>query len=276
MLVRVDFNVPLEEAGSPTTRGSGPRCRRSRRCASAARRSCWSRISAGPRASTRSCRWRPVARAAVRAARRRRRARARRRRPRRRAPWRSGCIRATCCCSRTSASSRGRPRTIPELAPALADLADVYVDDAFGAAHRAHASTEGAPRLMPDRAAGLLLEREVEMLTGLLENPSRPLRRRPRRRQGERQDRRDRVLSAHRRHDPDRRRDVLSVPGRPGSRGRRLAVRARGRRAGAPRRSPAPRSRASIALPSDLVVGRSLRRRRDAAARSTASTCPTG
>jgi phosphoglycerate kinase len=51
----------------------------------------------------------------------------------------------------------------------------VYVDDAFGSAHRAHASTEGAPRLMHDRAAGLLLEREVKKLTDLLENPSRPL-----------------------------------------------------------------------------------------------------
>ncbi len=63
----------------------------------------------------------------------------------------------------------------PELARALADLADVYVDDAFGSAHRAHASTEGAPRLIENRAAGLLLQREVEVLSELLENPSRPL-----------------------------------------------------------------------------------------------------
>src|ERR1019366_9234623 len=49
------------------------------------------------------------------------------------------------------------------------------VDDAFGAAHRAHASTEGVARLIPERAAGLLLEREVTTLTALLTNPSRPL-----------------------------------------------------------------------------------------------------
>jgi phosphoglycerate kinase len=63
----------------------------------------------------------------------------------------------------------------PELAQQLADLADAYVNDAFGAAHRAHASTEGVARLMAQRAAGLLLEREVSVLTGLLEDPARPL-----------------------------------------------------------------------------------------------------
>ncbi len=69
----------------------------------------------------------------------------------------------------------GETNNDPDLAAALAGLADVYVNDAFGAAHRAHASTEGAARLMPRRAAGLLLEREVEALSGLLETPSRPL-----------------------------------------------------------------------------------------------------
>jgi phosphoglycerate kinase len=62
-----------------------------------------------------------------------------------------------------------------ELAAELAALADVYVNDAFGAAHRAHASTEGVARLMSDHAAGLLLEREVTTLTRLLEDPQRPL-----------------------------------------------------------------------------------------------------
>ena len=61
------------------------------------------------------------------------------------------------------------------LADALAGLADVYVDDAFGAAHRAHASTEGVARRMPERAAGLLLEREVTTLTRLLNEPARPM-----------------------------------------------------------------------------------------------------
>jgi phosphoglycerate kinase len=69
----------------------------------------------------------------------------------------------------------GETRNDPELARALAGLADVYVNDAFGSAHRAHASTEGAARLIGERAAGLLLEREVKTLTKLLESPSRPL-----------------------------------------------------------------------------------------------------
>jgi phosphoglycerate kinase len=51
----------------------------------------------------------------------------------------------------------------------------VYVNDAFGAAHRAHASTEGVAHLVSDRAAGRLLEREVTTLTSLLEDPERPL-----------------------------------------------------------------------------------------------------
>ena len=69
----------------------------------------------------------------------------------------------------------GETMNDPDFARSLASLADVYVDDAFGAAHRAHASTEGVARLVDDRAAGLLLEREVETLKGVLENPARPL-----------------------------------------------------------------------------------------------------
>ena len=69
----------------------------------------------------------------------------------------------------------GETKNDPELAGALASLADVYVDDAFGAAHRAHASTEGVARLVDERAAGLLLEREVNTLMGVLEDPARPL-----------------------------------------------------------------------------------------------------
>ncbi len=68
----------------------------------------------------------------------------------------------------------GETKNDPELAKRLAALADVYVNDAFGSAHRAHASTEGVARLLPS-AAGLLLQREVETLTGILENPARPL-----------------------------------------------------------------------------------------------------
>jgi phosphoglycerate kinase len=62
----------------------------------------------------------------------------------------------------------------PKLAEALAELADLFVNDAFGAAHRAHASTEGVARHLPGYA-GLLLQREVEELTAVIEAPQRPL-----------------------------------------------------------------------------------------------------
>jgi len=68
----------------------------------------------------------------------------------------------------------GEKRNDPDFARALAQLADVYVNDAFGAAHRAHASTAGVARLLP-AAAGRLLEREVRTLTGILEHPRQPL-----------------------------------------------------------------------------------------------------
>lgn len=59
------------------------------------------------------------------------------------------------------------------LAKEYAALADIYVNDAFGAAHRAHASTEGVARFLP-AVAGLLMERELDALAGTLENPERP------------------------------------------------------------------------------------------------------
>jgi len=66
----------------------------------------------------------------------------------------------------------------PAFAEKLAKLADVYVNDAFGAAHRAHASTEGIARIVAKRggqcAAGLLMERELKFLGDELENPARP------------------------------------------------------------------------------------------------------
>ena len=61
----------------------------------------------------------------------------------------------------------------PEFAAALASLADLYVNDAFGAAHRAHASTEGITHHLP-AVAGLLMEREVDALSRLLTRPPRP------------------------------------------------------------------------------------------------------
>jgi phosphoglycerate kinase len=62
----------------------------------------------------------------------------------------------------------------PKFAAALARLGDVYVDDAFGAAHRAHASTAGMTRHFRDRGAGFLLEREVQFLSKLLHAPEKP------------------------------------------------------------------------------------------------------
>ncbi len=68
----------------------------------------------------------------------------------------------------------GETSNAPAFARALADLADAYVNDAFGAAHRAHASTEGVAHLLPN-AAGRLLEEEVTTLTAILQRPARPL-----------------------------------------------------------------------------------------------------
>ncbi len=62
----------------------------------------------------------------------------------------------------------------PGFAKSLAALGDVYVNDAFGAAHRAHASTEGVARLMSKAAAGLLMQKELTFLHDELENPARP------------------------------------------------------------------------------------------------------
>ncbi len=56
----------------------------------------------------------------------------------------------------------------------LAELADVYVNDAFGAAHRAHASTVGITKFVDDAVAGLLMEKELEFLSKALNNPERP------------------------------------------------------------------------------------------------------
>jgi phosphoglycerate kinase len=68
----------------------------------------------------------------------------------------------------------GETKNDDALSAALAALADVYVNDAFGVSHRAHSSTVGVARLLP-HAAGVLLEREVETLTEVTQTPTRPL-----------------------------------------------------------------------------------------------------
>ncbi len=61
----------------------------------------------------------------------------------------------------------------PEFAKALANLADIFVNDAFGTAHRAHASTVGVAEILPSYA-GFLMAREIDVLSNLIENPERP------------------------------------------------------------------------------------------------------
>ena len=63
----------------------------------------------------------------------------------------------------------------PEFAKALASLADVYVNDAFGTAHRAHASTQGVTQFLSPNVAGYLMEKELQYLQAAIENPQRPL-----------------------------------------------------------------------------------------------------
>ncbi|HZG49853.1 MAG TPA: phosphoglycerate kinase [Thermoleophilaceae bacterium] len=70
---------------------------------------------------------------------------------------------------------RGETENDAALSKELASLADAYVNDAFGSAHRAHASTVGVAQQLRPAAAGLLLEREVTTLRSLVESPERPL-----------------------------------------------------------------------------------------------------
>lgn len=69
---------------------------------------------------------------------------------------------------------KGETDNDPEFCWQLAELADIYVNDAFGTAHRAHASTEGVARLLNTAAAGLLMEKELQYLVGALAEPKKP------------------------------------------------------------------------------------------------------
>src|SRR5207247_2846305 len=68
----------------------------------------------------------------------------------------------------------GEEANDPEFAKALAELADLYVNDAFGAAHRAHASTVGVTKFLSKSAMGLLMEKELKHLRDGLQNPAKP------------------------------------------------------------------------------------------------------
>ncbi|MCP9439879.1 MAG: phosphoglycerate kinase [Nitrospira sp.] len=69
---------------------------------------------------------------------------------------------------------RGEEQNDDAFAKALASLGDVYINDAFGAAHRAHASTVGITKFIKEAAAGFLLKKEIEYLEGAVANPVRP------------------------------------------------------------------------------------------------------
>ncbi len=69
---------------------------------------------------------------------------------------------------------KGETKNDPAFAKAMADMADVYVSDAFGAVHRAHASTAGVADYLP-AVSGMLIEKELEIIGGALANPKRPL-----------------------------------------------------------------------------------------------------
>ena len=66
-------------------------------------------------------------------------------------------------------------KNIPEFAQKLASYGDVYINDAFGTAHRAHASTEGVTQYIKTCAAGYLMEKELKYLAAAIDNPKRPL-----------------------------------------------------------------------------------------------------
>ncbi len=79
-----------------------------------------------------------------------------------------------CCCWRTCVSTPAKRRNDPEFAKALAKLGDVYVNDAFATAHRAHASTATIAKSLP-AYAGRLMQAELEALGKALDHPARPV-----------------------------------------------------------------------------------------------------
>ena len=100
----------------------------------------------------------------------------------------------------------GEEANDPEFAKALAELGDLYVNDAFGAAHRAHASTAGITKFVQKSAMGLLMEKELKHLRDGLQNPATTVRRHFRWRQGVGQNRCSESIDGKGEHDSHRRR----------------------------------------------------------------------
>ena len=130
----------------------------------------------------------------------------------------------------------------PAFAKKLAALADLYVNDAFGSAHRAHASTEGITRFVPQAASGYLDEEGARLPGRGARRPEAAVRRRDRRLQGVEQDRRHQEPASARRQAADRRRHDLYLPQGAGAGGRQVDRRERQARSGA---QPAGRGRAA-------------------------------
>ena len=150
----------------------------------------------------------------------------------------------------------GEKANDPAFVQRLIEGFDAYVNEAFGAAHRAHASIVGPPQFLPS-AAGLRFAREVEVLGGILEHPARPFVAVVGGRQGGRQARRAQGPRHQGGHAGRRWRHGVHVPGRPGPPGRGLAARPRpprglpgpaalGRAHRAADRHPGPRARRHV------------------------------
>ena len=105
----------------------------------------------------------------------------------------------------------GEEKNDPALAERFAALGDFYVNDAFGSAHRAHASTEAVARLLKPAVSGFLMQQELRYLGEALHQPEAAVRRRAGRRQDQRQDRSHRGAPAQGGRHPARRRHGLHL-----------------------------------------------------------------
>merc|ERR1719190_229931 len=70
---------------------------------------------------------------------------------------------------------KGETKNDPELAESMASLADLFVNDSFGTAHRAHSSTEGVTKFLKPNVSGFLLKKELDYLKGAVDNPKKPM-----------------------------------------------------------------------------------------------------